>query len=293
MKTKICTILIFLAALSCLTTLSAQTSSDTQCIGFIPNTSKISTVINFIPDIGNLHGSKDYPANKPDDWPDGWEWPPTTPAHIAYYYFWYVWLPVELSSFTATSLSNQQVFIQWTTQSETEVSGFYLLRGTSQSINSAVTICDLIQSTNTSNETSYSFVDDELEPGIWYYWLENLDMDGTTEFHGPISVTLSNDNDPDNLIIPNFPSLNNPFPNPFSFSTTISFELNKAGKAQLEVFNLKGEKVRTLVSGEKAGGIYLIPWDGKDLRNKNCPPGVYFIIMKYGEYVASRKIVHI
>ena len=201
--------------------------------------------------------------------------------------------PVELSSFTAIPTADEYIRLEWVTQSETEVSGYYLLRNSDEELSNAIQVNALIPACNTSQETNYSYIDDEVEPGTWYYWLENLDLNGSTDFHGPISVTLTDGDNPDNPLIPDFPSLKSIYPNPFMSSATVSFELTKAGKVQLEVFNLKGEKVRTLVSGEKASGMYLIPWDGKDNFNRNCSAGIYFVKMTSGEFMATRKLVKV
>jgi hypothetical protein len=61
------------------------------------------------------------------------------------------------------------------------------------------------------------------------------------------------------------------YPNPFNPSTTISYSLSKNGEVKLEVFNLRGQKIATLVDGVKAAGNYEVTWSAE-----NFASGVYF-----------------
>jgi hypothetical protein len=54
------------------------------------------------------------------------------------------------------------------------------------------------------------------------------------------------------------------YPNPFNSSTTISFQLPVAGAARIEIFDLLGQKIRSLVAGERAAGFHETTWDGRD-----------------------------
>ena len=96
-------------------------------------------------------------------------------------------LPVELSSFTAVMTAQNYVLLEWVTQSETGVSGYYLFRSLTNNLSGAERINAFITATNTSQETSYVFTDREATPGyLWYYWLQNIDLDGNLDFHGPL-----------------------------------------------------------------------------------------------------------
>jgi len=203
-------------------------------------------------------------------------------------------LPVELSSFTATATADYFVQLNWTTQSETGVAGYYIYRNSNTDLDSAYRIPELIQATNTGSEANYTFVDNEVGNGLWYYWLENFDIDGQGNFHGPISVTLNNANG--NTTPPVFPTvtmLKNIYPNPFNFTHTanIFYDLSKAGKVTLEVYNVKGEKVRVLVSESKDAGAWRTAWNGKNDNGKACSGGMYYIKMTSNETSATRKVV--
>lgn len=65
-------------------------------------------------------------------------------------------------------------------------------------------------------------------------------------------------------------------PNPFNPSTTISFELNEAGFTEIEIFNIRGEIIKRVLTTELSVGSHNIEWDGTDELENNSPSGVYF-----------------
>jgi endo-1,4-beta-xylanase len=76
------------------------------------------------------------------------------------------------------------------------------------------------------------------------------------------------------------------FPNPFNPSTTIRYDILKASKVELTVFDILGRKVRTLVSGVQAPGHYSVTMDGRDLAS-----GVYFYRLVAGTFTATKKLM--
>jgi hypothetical protein len=76
--------------------------------------------------------------------------------------------------------------------------------------------------------------------------------------------------------IPEKYSLNQNYPNPFNPSTTIGFQLPKAGNISLKIFNIMGQEVRNLESGFVSAGSYEAQWDGKDHSGNSVASGVYF-----------------
>ncbi len=76
--------------------------------------------------------------------------------------------------------------------------------------------------------------------------------------------------------IPAFsPQLSN-YPNPFNPTTTISFDLPKSGNVDLSIYNIKGQKVKTLTSEKYSKGKHSLIWNGTNNENQNVGSGVYF-----------------
>ncbi|MFQ5603534.1 MAG: DNRLRE domain-containing protein [bacterium] len=73
------------------------------------------------------------------------------------------------------------------------------------------------------------------------------------------------------------------YPNPFNLSTRIDFTLPAKSKVLLQIFNLKGQKVRTLLKQEKPAGQHKITWDGRDDRGLIAASGVYVYRLQAGK----------
>ncbi len=201
-------------------------------------------------------------------------------------------LPVELSSFTATVTQQNFVMLKWTTQSETNVSGYYIFRNNTNDMGTAIRINSFIEATNTATETDYSFTDNEVnENTTWYYWLQHIDLNGESGFHGPISVTLSNNNNDIPPVIPITTQLSSIYSNPFSDKAIISYALAKTERVTIAVYNTKGIKVRNLVSESHNTGTWRTSWNGRDDNGQQCSNGIYFIKMIAGKYTSTRKAV--
>jgi hypothetical protein len=81
------------------------------------------------------------------------------------------------------------------------------------------------------------------------------------------------------------------YPNPFNPSTTIRYALKKRSDVRLDVFNVLGQTVRTLVRDELDAGVYSVVWDGKDNTNTPVASGVYIVRLDAGEFRAGKKIM--
>jgi len=94
-----------------------------------------------------------------------------------------------------------------------------------------------------------------------------------------------------NLIGPDPSSLLSSRPNPFSQSTTISYEQPLSGHAALKVYDLSGRLVRTLVVGDHMKGTHAVVWDGRDSAGQKTPEGLYFLRLQSGNLVSAAKTV--
>ncbi|NMC44419.1 MAG: T9SS type A sorting domain-containing protein [candidate division Zixibacteria bacterium] len=80
-------------------------------------------------------------------------------------------------------------------------------------------------------------------------------------------------------------------PNPFNPATEISFTLPKAAKVTLEVYNITGQRISTLVNGHLEAGYHSAIWDGKDEAGQTVSSGIYFYRITAGEFSETRKMV--
>jgi endoglucanase len=80
------------------------------------------------------------------------------------------------------------------------------------------------------------------------------------------------------------------YPNPFNPTTTITCQVAKDNQVELTIYNLLGQKVRTLINEKKTTGTYSIIWDGTDDAGFKLSSGVYFCRMKVMNFVQVRKL---
>jgi hypothetical protein len=92
---------------------------------------------------------------------------------------------------------------------------------------------------------------------------------------------------------PNRYSLSQNYPNPFNANTQISFALPKAGKTVLEVFNILGQKVNTLVDEYMTAGTKIANWDGRDFSGREVTSGVYFYRLRSEGFLQTKKMLFI
>ena len=83
------------------------------------------------------------------------------------------------------------------------------------------------------------------------------------------------------------------YPNPFNAKTTISFDLYSYGWTEVKIYNLLGQKVRTLVSGILDAGGHNIPWDGTDDGRRKLSSGIYFYRIAAQGQTAGDKMLYL
>lgn len=200
-------------------------------------------------------------------------------------------LPVELSSFTVSMSAVNLVTLQWVTQSETNASGFRVYRNSVDDLLNATMLNLFIPATNTSQMQVYMVSDEEVvTDGVYYYWLETLELDGAQSFYGPVSMNVSF-TDPNNNETPVVQGITSAYPNPFNPTVTLSCGLKRGGYTTIQVYNQKGQLVNNLFSGNKESGHFNLQWNGTDNFGKKQPSGVYFILMNAGGEKSTKKVV--
>ncbi|MBP6672056.1 MAG: T9SS type A sorting domain-containing protein, partial [Bacteroidetes bacterium] len=180
-------------------------------------------------------------------------------------------LPVVLSSFTAEG-AQRNVRLNWTTETETNSSGFVVERS-AVSEEDGVRIWEkagFVEGAGTSSvQHSYSFTDEHLRAGRYSYRLRQIDRDGKFVVTAAIETEVG--------LAPKVFTLAQNYPNPFNPSTTIEFTLPKNGRTVVKIFNSIGQEVATIFDQDaEAGRIISIPFTANTIAS-----GVYFYVITF------------
>jgi len=203
-------------------------------------------------------------------------------------------VPVELSSFTASSLDNA-VVLQWVTESEAGGVGFIIERRNGanadwQQIASYLTDNSLVCMNNTIGYAEYNYTDNTITANAHYFYrLSDVDIFGNVTVLDIIEIVATGVNKGSQEVLPEKFSLIGAYPNPFNPETTIAYQLPQNEKVTLRIYNLRGELVKELVNGFKGAGYLAVVWDGKDSQNNEVNSGIYLIKMQVGNYLAVKK----
>lgn len=190
-------------------------------------------------------------------------------------------LPVELSSFTAVmNNSNDAVKLTWITQSENNMAGYRVYRGLNGELSQALNQSILIPATNTSQQVSYVYKDEDImAEQVYFYWLEAAELDGSSNYYGPVSISIPGEAGytPE---IPLHTGISSLYPNPFNPNLTVGYQLESKQDVRIMVMNQRGQLVKTLVNSNREKGAYKYVWDGTDEAGRYCASGVYTVWMK-------------
>jgi hypothetical protein len=183
-------------------------------------------------------------------------------------------VPVELLSFTVTSKINT-VELKWNTAAEVNNYGFEIGRNT---FNNWEKIGFVEGAGTTSAPNDYSFIEKDLSAGRYLYRLKQIDRDGKFEYSQQVEVTVAG-------ALKEF-ALEQNFPNPFNPVTVINYQLPQAGSASINVYDVLGRKVVSLVNELKEAGTHSISFDASKLSS-----GLYYYSLQAGEFVAIKPMV--
>jgi Ca-activated chloride channel family protein len=90
---------------------------------------------------------------------------------------------------------------------------------------------------------------------------------------------------------PESPRLEQNYPNPFNSSTTMRYQVPESGSVRLEVFDLSGQKIKTLVNGLRAAGFHQLSWNGRNQNGEPVSSGVYLARLQAAQGHQVRKIL--
>jgi len=127
------------------------------------------------------------------------------------------------------------------------------------------------------------------ENGLYEYTVTGIYTTGNTN---TISASIEVDDiDANNTIIPDVTALKGNYPNPFNPVTNIAFSISEPANVRIDIYNIRGEKVRTLVNEHMEASNYNYSWNGKDDNQNSVASGVYFYKMAAGRYTSTKKMI--
>lgn len=183
-------------------------------------------------------------------------------------------VPVELTSFSST-VSGNNVTLQWGTATETNNLGFEVQR---KSGDSDFEVLGFISGAGTTTEPrNYFFTDSKLPNSQYIYRLKQIDFDGAFSFSDEIIVEVE--------ALAEY-SLEQNYPNPFNPSTNINFSLAEAGVVKMAVYNLLGQQVEVILDEFREAGLHSITFNAS-----NLPSGAYFYTIETPQFKQTRKML--
>ncbi len=170
----------------------------------------------------------------------------------------YLVIPVEMKSFSA-SINKNTVILNWATATETNNNGFYVQR---KSVDGEYQSVGFVEGRGTTSEIqNYSFTDNNVSVGKYYYRLAQVDFDGSVNYTDALEVDV---NPPLEF------SLSQNYPNPFNPATTIDFTLPANSVVTLKIYDIIGQEVIKAIDKEMEAGYHKL-----NLNMSGFSSGVY------------------
>jgi Secretion system C-terminal sorting domain len=167
-------------------------------------------------------------------------------------------------------VKQSSVYLSWVTATELNNKGFEIERkviGDKSSVIGNWEKIGFVQGNGTTTEQkSYSFVDNKVSSGTYSYRLKQIDYDGTYKYSKEIGVSVN---------VPLKFSLSQNYPNPFNPTTQIKYSLPDNSTVNISVYNVIGQKIQTLIDKVQKGGEYEVTFKGS-----KYPSGIYFCRME-------------
>ncbi len=183
-------------------------------------------------------------------------------------------IPVELTSFTADVIDDA-VVLNWSTATEINNQMFEIERRSEEG--QFFTIGYVEGYGTTTEPQEYSYMDNSVGTGIYYYRLKQIDYDGSFEYSDIVEVEVT---------APIEFALHQNYPNPFNPSATINYQIPELSNVTLKVYDVLGNVIETLVNEEKQSGIYNVEFDATGLSS-----GIYLYRLQAGNFIESKKML--
>ncbi|MGA9364127.1 MAG: T9SS type A sorting domain-containing protein [Bacteroidota bacterium] len=176
-------------------------------------------------------------------------------------------LPIQMTSFSASIVRDNEVEVAWKTVSETNNFGFEIYRKRNET--GEWKKLDFVQGHGTTlSAQAYSYTDKSVGFGKYLYQLKQIDLDGKSKTYPEMEVLVGVE--PDRFF------LAQNYPNPFNPSTVIEFVVPTSGFATMKVYNVLGQEVATLFDGKAEAGKI----NSAQFNASNLPSGLYFYALR-------------
>ncbi len=184
-------------------------------------------------------------------------------------------VPVELTSFAAQVNNIGNVVLNWSTATETNNHMFEIERKSESG--DYFTVGFVNGAGTTSEPQNYTYTDNSVSTGTFYYRLKQIDFDGRFQYSDEIEVQVNG---------PLSFALEQNYPNPFNPATKIKYSVPESGNVKLSVYNTVGEEVAVLVDGFSETGFFEVSFNAS-----NLPSGVYLYKLQSANLVQTKKMM--
>jgi Domain of unknown function (DUF4082)/Secretion system C-terminal sorting domain len=183
-------------------------------------------------------------------------------------------LPVTITDFKAIT-ANNNILVNWKTESESNNDGFEIQRSNNGIDWYAINFVK--GAGQSSTVKNYGYTDKSLAPGLYYYRLKQIDFDGKSKNTAIVTASVSGKGNV---------SLFQNTPNPFSTTTTIRFDLPKAQKIKLSVFDMAGREIKVLTDKTSEAGSHLVTLEAATLSRQ-----LYLVKLQTEDGVLTKTIL--
>jgi len=202
-------------------------------------------------------------------------------------------LPPAIPDSISGEFVQDTIFINWRFNTEADFSNYFLYKDTITGFEPSV--FNLIA----EPETSYYADTDVDNEHNYFYRIASVDnQDNISDYSEELEVLTTDIWNQPGATLPQITSIKTNYPNPFNISTTIVYWVANLGPIpadiEINIYDIVGRKVRTLIKERRDIGEHTIIWDGKDDNGNECSTGVYFArISQWGLEVSGkpRKLV--
>ena len=193
-------------------------------------------------------------------------------------------LPVQVTSFTGAVQGNT-VALDWKTATEVNSYSFEIERRTTAQIQWE-SIGKMPAGGISNAPLEYMYIDslNNFGSGSIFYRLKSVANDGSFQYSGEVEVLVTTA--VTTTALPNIYALSQNYPNPFNPTTTINYQLQKAGSVSLKVYDMLGREVASLVDGNKGPGFYSAVFDASRLSS-----GTYIYRLQSDSFTEVKKLV--